>query len=271
MKKLLIKKSLIKKSLAYILITLLSFIAVVGGAVMPNNVRAAEAEKVVRTISISGSYVVKVAPDIAYIDISVKTFHADVVKAQEENRVKMNNVMNQLKKLEIEDKDIRTVDYRIQPRYERKKVESTNELGTVETKNEQVLVGYDVINSIKVTVQDLQKVGKVVDVTVKEGVNEANQIAFGLSETTKNQKYLEALKGAVENGKAKAETIASVFGINLGIPASISEAGAYFPSPIIYKAMGSSGGVAAYDTAESTPISGGEMEIRANVNIVYEY
>lgn len=232
---------------------------------------ASEDDTAKRAISVNGTYSVKVTPDIAYIDMAVKTFDADAKKAQEDNKNKMNNVMEQLKNLGLEDKNIRTVDYIIQPRYEWKNVENKNTEGTTETKSEQILLGYDVTNNIKVTVEDLQKVGNVIDVTVQEGINDANNIAFGLSEKTKTEKYLEALKGAVENAKSKAEVIATVYGIILSVPFSINENGAYFPSPIMYKTAGASVSTATYDRAAATPISGGEMEISANVNVVYQY
>lgn len=262
-------KNTVKKLFGLLLTSLIVFAAqaFAGGT-------AAYASDVVnkRSISVSGTYTVKVAPDIAYIDIAVRTFNVDAIKAQDENKNKMNRVMDQLKKLGIQEKDIRTVDYRIQPRYEWTNIEIKNNQGTIESKREQILVGYEVINNIKVTVNDLQKIGTILDLTVKEGINEANNITFDLSEATKTAKYLEALKGAVKNGEEKAKTIAGLYGISLSVPSVINESEAYFPSPIRYTGLEkASGGGVAYNEGSSTPISGGEMEIRANVSIIYEY
>lgn len=233
---------------------------------------ASESELMKRTISVSGAYTVKAAPDIAYINIAVNTFDVDAEKAQEKNKINMNKVMGKLTSLGIEDKDIQTVDYRIQPRYEWKNVETKNGQGEIETKRVQILLGYDCMNTIKVTVNDFQKIGSIIDITVKEGINEVNNIAFSLSEAAKNQKYLEALKGAVENGKRKAEFIASIYGISLTTPAVINESGINMPSPIIYNGLETiSKATESYGIAEGTPISGGEMEISANVMIVYQY
>ncbi|WP_017754356.1 SIMPL domain-containing protein [Calidifontibacillus oryziterrae] len=235
------------------------------------NAYANESELSKKTISVNGEYSVKVAPDIAYIDIAVNTFNEDAKKAQELNKHQMNKVMEQLKNLGLEEKDIRTTDYRIQPRYEWKNVEKKNNQGGIETIREQILIGYEVINNIRVTVNDFQKVGTIIDTTVKEGANKINNIAFGLSDAVKTKKYLEALKGAVQNGKSKAEYIASIYGISLTVPAVISESGAYLPSPINYGMEKVSASGVSYDSVSSTPISGGEMEIRANVNIIYQY
>ncbi|WP_458414692.1 SIMPL domain-containing protein [Schinkia sp. CFF1] len=224
-----------------------------------------------RSISVSGISSVKVAPDIAYIDIAVNTFDKDVKRAQETNTKNMNKVMQQLKSLGIQDKDIRTIDYRVQPRYEWKNVETKSNQGGIESKNVQILLGYDINNTVKVTVTEFQKIGSIIDITVKEGANQLNNIAFGLSEAKKTEKYLEALKGAVENGRSKAEFIASTYGIKLSIPAVINESGSYIPSPISYNGPELSKAAGSYDSVASTPISGGEMEISANVNIVYQY
>lgn len=262
--------SFIKKT-ACLLLTSVLTMGIITFAGQNNTVYASEGENNKKSISVNGTYSIKVTPDIAYIDIAVKTFDADAIKAQEDNKDKMNKVIEELKKLEIEDTNIRTIDYVIQPRYEWKNViENKSEKGS-ETRSVQTLLGYDVINNIKVTVTDLQKVGNVIDVTVQEGVNEANNISFGLSEKTKTEKYLQALKGAVENAKSKAEVIASVYGITLSLPSSISESGTYFPSPVsINKTFGISS-VSMSDSKAATPISSGEMEITSNVNVVYEY
>ncbi|MED4354636.1 SIMPL domain-containing protein [Schinkia azotoformans] len=254
-------KHKIKKTVLFLFVSFLTFASYAFSE--SNTAYANEGNFTKKTISVSGAYTVKVAPDIAYIDIAVNTLDVDAKKAQEINTENMNKVMDQLKKMGIQDKDIRTVDYRIQPRYE---------WINVETKREQKLLGYEVTNNIKVTINDFQKIGNIIDMTVKEGVNEVNNIAFGLSEAKKTEKYLEALKGAVNDGKIKAENIASMYGIKLSIPSMITEAGSYIPSPINYAGLqkASLGGT-SFDTIESTPISGGEMEIRANINIVYEY
>lgn len=251
----------IKKTVLLLFISFLTFATYTFSE--SNAAYASEGNFTKRTISVSGVHTVKVAPDIAYIDIAVNTLDADAIKAQEINKENMNKVMEQLKKMDIQDKDIRTVDYRVQPKYE---------WINVETKREQKLVGYEVTNNIKVTVNDFQKVGNIIDMTVKEGVNKVNNIAFGLSEAKKTEKYLEALKGAVNDGKIKAEYIASMYGIKLSIPSIITEAGSYIPSPINYAGLQKAGvGGTSFDAIESTPISGGEMEIRSSINIVYEY
>ncbi len=223
------------------------------------------------TIGVSGSYTVRVSPNIAYITVGINTFAVNPKDAQNENKAKMDGVFNKLVELGIEDKDIQTTNYSINPRYEWKDIEEKNTEGMVIRRNERILVGYDVNNTIKITVRDLAKTGDVIDITVDEGVNRANQVAFGISDDVKSEKYLEALKGAVENAKAKADTIASVYGVELGVPFNITEGSSYIPSPI-YRNYDSVAKVSvAAEESVSTPISAGEMEISANVSVLYKY
>ena len=222
------------------------------------------------TISTTGNYTAKVEPDIAYISVGVQTFAKNPADAQKENAQKMDNVHNSLGSLEVQEKDIKTVNYSIYPRYEWNNIETTNERGQIERKNERVLVGYEVNNMIRITIRDLDKVGSIIDMTVSKGINQANAISFDISDEKRDEVYLEALKKAVENAKSKAEAIASVYDVTLKNPISIVEGGSYIPSPIKYRGMAEAQMERA-DVATKTPIAAGEMEIRANVNVVYGY
>lgn len=268
---------MIKRFGKTILAVLMIFVLTMGVMITSSTFTASKASAEEKTeekssLSVSGSYSVKVSPDIAYITVGIDTFAINPKDAQKENKVKMDSVFKKLVELDIEDKDIQTINYSINPRYEWKDVEEKNAEGMVIRKNERILIGYDVNNTVRVTVRDLAKTGNVIDVTVEEGVNKANSIAFGISDAVKNEKYLEALKGAVENAKAKADTIASVYSIDLGAPFAISEGSSYIPSPIYRNYdYGLSKAAVAFDESISTPVSAGEMEISANVSVVYKY
>lgn len=230
---------------------------------------AAREEQSKNAISANGSHAVKVAPDIAYISIGVETFSKDPKEAQKENSEKMDKVYKKLQSLGIEEKDIKTSNYNIHPRYEWNEIEATPQKGVVERKSNRILIGYEVNNMVTVTIRDLDKVGAVLDATVEAGVNEANSVSFGLSKEKSEKQYLEALKKAVTNAKMKAEAMASVYGITLGKPSNIIESGAYAPEAIKFRFTAEMNAGKMQDNA--TPISPGEMEIRANVNVVYEY
>lgn len=207
------------------------------------------------TITVQGSSSITVSPTIAYVSIGVTTFNKNAASAQSENAVKMDRVYKTLASLGIKKNKIKTVNYNISPRYDYKN-------------NVATLAGYNVINSIRVTVNDLKKVSDVLDMTVKEGVNQSNSISFGVTDEERDRLYLQALSQAVSNAKEKANTIAAAAGIAISKPANIIEgSSAHFVQPN-YRAMDMA--KMASETAP-TPISEGELMIEANVTVIYDY
>ncbi len=216
---------------------------------------SAEQVKERKTITVQGSSNVTAAPTIAYVSIGVTTFNKNAATAQSENAVKMDRVYKTLASLGIKKDKIKTVNYNISPRYDYKN-------------NVATLAGYNVINSIRVTVMDLKKVSDVLDMTVKEGVNQSNSISFGVTDEERNRLYLQALSRAVSNAKEKANTIATAAGITISKPANIIEgSSAHFVQPN-YRAMDMA---KMASEAAPTPISEGEMTIGANVTVIYDY
>ena len=207
------------------------------------------------TITVQGSSSITVSPTIAYVSIGVTTFNKNAASAQSENAVKMDRVYKTLASLGIKKNKIKTVNYNISPRYDYKN-------------NVATLAGYNVINSIRVTVNDLKKVSDVLDMTVKEGVNQSNSISFGVTDEERDRLYLQALSQAVSNAKEKANTIAAAAEIAISKPANIIEgSSAHFVQPN-YRAMDMA--KMASETAP-TPISEGELMIEANVTVIYDY
>lgn len=216
---------------------------------------SAEQMKERKTITVQGSSSVTAAPTIAYVSIGVTTFNKNAATAQSENAVKMDRVYKTLASLGIKKDKIKTVNYNISPRYDYKN-------------NVATLAGYNVINSIRVTVTDLKKVSDVLDMTVKEGVNQSNSISFGVTDEERDNLYLQALSQAVVNAKEKASTIAASAGIAISKPANIIEgSSAHFVQPN-YRAMDMA---KMASEAAPTPISEGEMTIEANVTVIYDY
>ena len=216
---------------------------------------SAEQVKERKTITVQGSSSVTAAPTIAYVSIGVTTFNKNAATAQSENAIKMDRVYKTLASLEIKKDKIKTVNYNISPRYDYKN-------------NVTTLAGYNVINSIRVTVTDLNKVSDVLDMTVKEGVNQSNSISFGATEEERDKLYLQALSQAVLNAKEKANTIAAATGITISKPANIIEGSSAHFVQSNYRAMDMAKMAAE---AAPTPISEGEMTIEANVTVIFDY
>ena len=212
-----------------------------------------EVLQIKNTITVSGTASITVTPTIAYVNIGVATFNKDAVIAQSDNAVKMDQVYKALESLGISKDKIKTVSYNISPRYD-----YGNNIST--------LAGYDVTNGIQVTVTDLTKVSQVLDLTVKQGINQANSISFGITDQEKDEIYLQALAEAVANAKGKANALATASGLIVSNPLQIIEGSPSYVVPIYSYDLDS---VKAGDAA--TPISGGELKVEADVTLVYGY
>jgi uncharacterized protein YggE len=208
-----------------------------------------------RTINVAGTGEITVTPDIAYLYLGVVTDKPTTIEAQNANSIAMNKVIAAIKNEGILDEDIKTNDYSISPKYDYDKNTGTS-----------TLVGYTVSNTLKVTIKDITKVGRVLDKAVESGANIANRISFGISDYEKY--YNMALQKALSNAQGKAQTISSFFGLKLSMPVKIIENsyGLPYEYPIAFTTK-----EAFSDSMVSTSIQSGVYKVKADISLVYEY
>lgn len=70
------------------------------------------------TINVSGYGEIKVKPDIAYISLGVSSTNTKLKTAQDDNRNKMNALYTLLKNNSVNEKDIQTSSYNVNPIYD---------------------------------------------------------------------------------------------------------------------------------------------------------
>jgi uncharacterized protein len=204
------------------------------------------------TMTIEGNGSITVKPDQAKLILGVATENQNVQQAQQENTRLSNEIINALKQIGIEEKDIRTTTYSVYPRYDYVEGKST-------------LRGYEVEHLFEVTVNDLSKVGLIYDAAIKNGANRSGTIQFRVSNP--DVYYREALTLAIRQAREKAETIAHTIGTTImPIPIKIIEQGTgqERPIPTPYQ-------VAGVSTEQTPPIQEGRYTIHANVKVVYDY
>lgn len=238
-----------KKALSLSIITVLLAMLLVGTMNLTQEA-AAETSTTENVVSVSGVGTVTVKPDIAYVNVGVETQDKDASVAQKENASKMAAVMAALKKAGIADKDIKTVQYSIYDRYD-----------YLENGKDEKF--YNVTNTVKVTIRDIDKVGNIIDVVADAGSNQISSIQFGIS--NEDAVYQEALKLAMSSAKSKATAIMSTFGKTPGTPVRVNESSYYGGAVRMEYSM------MAADAKMSTPISSGELTVTANVSVDYDY
>ncbi|MHB8904323.1 MAG: SIMPL domain-containing protein, partial [Patescibacteria group bacterium] len=160
--------------------------------------------------SVVGSGTVYAKADIANISVGLKTgVKKTAAEATKESTDKMNKIISELKKLSLEDKDIKTSNYNLSPVYN-----YTNDKG-------QELVGYEVTQTLTLKIRDLNKIGDIISKTTEQGANQIGNISFTIDDefALKNQ----ARELAITKAKEKAQLIAKQSGMKLGEIKSVYE------------------------------------------------
>lgn len=216
--------------------------------------------KVVNVITVSGKGEVIIKPDIATVSFSVTAENLDVAKAQTESATKIDNIIAFLKTKGIEDKDIKTTNYNIYPRY--------NYVGATSYypyTGKQELAAYVVSQTVEVKIRKIEEVGVILSGVGEFGITDVSGLTFTVDkvETINDQ----ARDLAIEDAKAKAKVLAKGLGVKLVKITAFSEGGNY---PIYYGMEKSSAlGIGGADViAPQVPV--GENKITSTVSITYE-
>ncbi len=212
------------------------------------------------TISVSGTGEVYAKPDLALTSFSVVEEAKTVVEAMQENTEKMNAIIALMKEQGVDDKDLKTTNFSIYPRYEWRRE-------TVEwpyPEGERVLVGYEVSQSLQVKIRDLTKIGELIEGATTAGANQVGSLQF----TIDNQDALknQAREQAIDKAKDKAKELASQLGVGLVRVTNFSEGSAaprYYALDMAESSVGGKGG-------EAPQIETGENKIEVTVTITYE-
>ncbi|HAN10549.1 MAG TPA: hypothetical protein DCP90_08075 [Clostridiales bacterium] len=246
----------LKSVIAGSLIFTILFGVAIGYGFKPDVVNAEDTATLNKnTITVSGEAKIKVAPDIAYVNIGVRTEGKTAAEAGKVNAEKMTAVVNAIKKAGIDAKDLKTSNYYVNPIY------------TYDEKTSKV-TGYEATNTITVKVRDIAKTGDIIDLASKMGSNITNGVTFGLVDETIS--YNEALANAMKNAQGKATALATVVGVKLDKPSRISEDSYGGGSQPMYSNAVMN--MKSYDSAESaTPVESGDIEITARVSVEYQY
>ena len=209
--------------------------------------------KLVRSISLSGHGEVHASPDLAVVSMGVLSSAATAREALDANTTAMNDLMAVLKAAAIESKDISTSNFTVAPRYD---------YGQNNGQPPKV-TGYDVSNTVSVTVRKLDLIGGLLDKAVSSGSNQINGITFSIANP---QAALdEARKEAVKDAKRKADLYAAATSVSLGNLISLSEGLGYQPpQPMMMQAKSMA------SDAGNVPIAQGEQVIAIDVNISWE-
>jgi uncharacterized protein YggE len=205
------------------------------------------------TVAFSGRGSVVAKPDIAIVNITILTEANTSKAAQDDNSRKSQDVIGYLEDQDIEEKDIKTSSYNLNPRY------AYPRGGT------PVITGFQVRQSITVKIRDLDRVGSVLEGVVAAGANQVSGVNLTIDDPDALQQ--EARAKAIADAKEKAANLEKQLGISLGRIINFSEGGD-FGMPVFRAFAEDTIGVGGAGPVPDIPI--GENEIVSNVTLTWQ-
>ncbi|MGB3339732.1 MAG: SIMPL domain-containing protein [Devosia sp.] len=210
------------------------------------------------TISIEGRGEVMAAPDMAQINSGVTTQGASAREALDANTAAMAELIAELKAAGIEARDIQTSGFSVNPNYVYTDERDANGYSLPPKIN-----GYQVSNTVTITVRQLDALGSILDKSVTVGANTINGVSFSVADPS--ALYDDARKAAFADARAKAELYATIAGGKLDEIVSISEGQGFNPpQPVAMYSMRADAQSAA------VPVEAGELAFSINVNVQWE-
>jgi len=202
-------------------------------------------------VLVTGDSIVQARPDTAIVTISVVTQSKRALEAQQENANRSETVVRALKDIAGPSSDIKTSGYSLQPQR------------TYRENQPPTIIGYEARNTVTVTLNNLAKVGPVIDAASQAGANDVAGIAFTLRQDrpARNQALAQATRTAV----GKAQVIAQALGGRVAHIVEVEEAGFVRPRPLD-QMQTMNAGIAG--RAMATPIEVGSLDITSRVQLV---
>ena len=202
-------------------------------------------------VIVIGEGSVSLTPDYAQIESGVTSRARTVKEASDANSKLMGAITAALLESGIDQKDVQTSRFSVQPVY-----------APQEPRTEPKLVGYSVSNHVRVKIRQIGKVSEILDRLVTAGATDVGNIAFLVSDPSKALD--EARKAAITDARRKAEVYAEASGLRLGRVIWITEDSG-FTAPIPMQARGASATMAV-----PVPIAPGDDTLRVRVTVAFD-
>jgi uncharacterized protein YggE len=200
----------------------------------------------------TGEGVVTTRPDQAILHIGVITQGQTAEAAGSQNARQSSSVIAELKQAVGSNGEIKTVGYSLNPTYRYPRDGGT-----------PTITGYTASNTLEVKLNELSRIGQVIDVSTRVGANNIGGIQYAL----RNEQSVraEALAEASRAARANAEAMAAALGLKVLRVRSADAGFVQAPRPMMAMAA-----AAARAEAVATPVETGTIEIRATVTITLD-
>ncbi len=227
------------------LVALAAVLSVVAGVVIAGD--GAGASTANQTIVVSGTDTVEASPDAAVVSLSVRAEGADAGAVGQEVANGAADLRSALADFGIAEENIQTQGYQI---HQRERPQNGGQ--------ETVYVGEQ---TVEVTLDDVDRVGPLIDAAVAGGADTVGGVRFTLSEDRREELRDEAIRGAIDNARGEATVIANSTELQLGgVQRAVSGQTGFQP----YRAELSAGGADA-----GTEIEPRDVTVSATVEVTF--
>lgn len=162
-------------------------------------------------INVSGEGEIQAVPDIGTFSFGVRGEGIDATTAQNISAEAMNKAIAFLQEAGVEEKDIKTSNYNLNPKYTW--VPQVCRVGTFCPGGEQKIDGYEVYQMVTVKVRDLEKSGELISGIGAQGATDISGLSFTIDDMSELQS--DARNLAIADAKEQAEVLARELGVSI--------------------------------------------------------
>jgi len=216
------------------------------------------------TITVSGTGDAVAIPDIATFSFSVTKEAKTSAEAQKSVTDITSKILDAVKKNSIEDKDIKTTNYSLYPKYDYPQVVCPAIYPSNCPSGREVLRGYEVSQTFEIKVRDIAKVGQVVGDATSAGATNISGPTFGVDK--EDSVIAKARDEAITKAKEKAESIAKGLGVRIVRVVAFNENDNSYTLPTVSKSFGMGGA----DAVSAPQLPAGENKYSRTVQVTYE-
>lgn len=241
-----------KGLMALLVIGGIAALILIGVNPSPHLVGASEPMENVITARGVGSFDMR--PDMGILRLGMETEGSSATEALRANNEAINQVIEALKNAGVKEADICTGGFSIWPVYPEDRFEPMPRGDA----NKPGISAFRVVNTLVVRTDDVDGVGRLIDVAAAAGANRVDGVSFERKDA--DSAKAEALKAAISNARKQADVMAAAVGVKIVGVVSVTEEG------------GSSGFRTEYaKAAMDTSIMPGDVTFTSNVSVVYRF
>jgi len=200
-------------------------------------------------INVAGEGKVSGTPDTATVTLGVSTSDASAQNAMTRNAQEAAALMATLKSKGVAERDIQTTDLSLNPNFDDK--------GRI--------TGYNVSNTVTVTMHDIKNAGSIIDAAAAAVGNDVRLENVALSISNTSPLLAEARAAAVKDALAQGQQLAAAAGVKLGTIRTIDDTGGQLPTPQLFAGAGADSAL----KAAATPVQPGTQQLSVDVNVQF--